>query len=436
MESTWFIACLVLIALAIVQALLVTLQTWEHRRYARSCMKTMGKHDPRGHVALFAPCKGVDLDLEENLGALMRQGYDDYEVVFVVESEEDPACAVIRRVMAEHRRVAARLVVAGRASRSGQKVHNLQVATADLAPEVEYLAFVDSDARPRPEWLRALIWRLDRPEFGAATGYRWFVPARDSMANHLLYSMNCGVMSLLGRSSHYLIWGGSWAIRRELFESLGMRRQWEGMLSDDLTASRVLRRAGLEVRFEPACVVASPLDCSMAEMFEFTRRQYVMGRYNVPGWWALGLASSTLSTVAWLGSLAALGWGLVSGSPLVWIPAGTCAVLYGLGVYRGLLRQDLIRTYFPQRQQALRKARRFDVWMGPVAGLANWLAVLGSLFGRHVTWRGIRYRLSAGGQAVTVSRDDEPTLPFVPQDEDPRAAAAGAEEPSRSRKIG
>ena len=38
---------------------------------------------------------------------------------------------VIRRVMAEHPAAAARLLVAGRATESGQKVHNLRAATAD-----------------------------------------------------------------------------------------------------------------------------------------------------------------------------------------------------------------------------------------------------------------------------------------------------------------
>ena len=74
---------------------------------------------------LITPCKGFDVDLEGNLAALLRQDYPDYEVTFVVESDADPACPVIRRVMAGHPQVAARLLVAGVAHHSGQKVHNL-----------------------------------------------------------------------------------------------------------------------------------------------------------------------------------------------------------------------------------------------------------------------------------------------------------------------
>ncbi|KKK47409.1 hypothetical protein LCGC14_3155500, partial [marine sediment metagenome] len=102
MESFCLVAYLVLAVVTLVQAVIVAVQTWEHRRYARSCMRGLRSHRPHGRAAVFAPCKGVDVDLEENLCALLRQDYDDYEVTFIVESADDPACPVIRRLMAEH----------------------------------------------------------------------------------------------------------------------------------------------------------------------------------------------------------------------------------------------------------------------------------------------------------------------------------------------
>ncbi len=201
---------LILAAVVIVHALLLALQNWEHCRYVRSCMRRLERYRPTGRVALFAPCKGLDLELEGNLRALLRQDYDDYEVTFIVESADDPAYPAIRRAMADHPAVPSRVVVAGRASDSGQKVHNLRVATEHLSARIKYLAFADSDARPRPEWLRVLVSRLDEPGLGAVTGYRWFTPSQATLANGLVYSMNCDLVSLLTRSSHYLVWGGSW----------------------------------------------------------------------------------------------------------------------------------------------------------------------------------------------------------------------------------
>ncbi len=285
MDAYWWILYWIVAGAAIIQALLLALQTWEHRRYVRSCMKGCDRHQPSGRVLLCVPCKGHDLNLEDNLRALLEQDYDDYEAAFIVESPADPACTAIRQVMAAHPWMPARLVVAGRATDSGQKVHNLRIATARLSPRIEYLAFADSDARPRPEWLRMLISRLHRPQMGAMTGYRWFVPQRDSAANNLLYSLNCNIISLLGRNSHYLIWGGSWAIRRAVFDKIGLHSAWRGSLSDDLVAGRMLSEAKMQVRFEPACVVASPVDNSLPEAISFLRRQYQISRFYSRDWW-------------------------------------------------------------------------------------------------------------------------------------------------------
>jgi len=405
MEAWALTVYLAAASVALLVSLLLVLQNWEHRRYARSALKDLDRFQPVGRARIIAPCKGLDVGLEDNLRALVHQDYRDYEVVFVVETDEDPACAVVRRVMAENPQVPAQLLVAGRARAGGQKVHNLRAATAVLPAQIEYLAFVDSDAGPRPEWLRVLVGRLSRGVVGAVTGYRWFLPARPSLANHILYSINSGVMALFGRTSHGLVWGGSWAVSRDVFDAMGLHPAWEGTLSDDLMASRLLRRSGLPVRFEPAAVVASPLDYSFGEMLGFLRRQYLIGRFYARSWWILAVFSSTLFNAVWLATLGSIVLGAVRGTPPLALSVSICLALYGLNVVRAWLRQDLIGTYFPDRQAAFARARRWDLWAGPLAGLVNGLGILGSMVGRHLRWRGVRYRMSARGRVYMIHGD-------------------------------
>ncbi len=330
MNPILWTAYLVLAAAAVGQAILLGLQAWEQRRYVRSCMRTLDQRRPSGRALVLAPCKGADAELEANLRALFRQDYGDYEIALIVEDAADAAAPIIRRVIAEHPTVAARLIVAGRAETSGQKVHNIRAATADLAAEIRALVFVDSDARPRRQWLRLAVARLAEPGVAAATGYRWFVPKRPSLANGLLYSVNATIMSLFSRDNQYMVWGGSWAIRREIFDSVGLHRAWEGTLSDDLVASRELRRAKCRVRFEPACVNASPLDASLPEAISFLRRQYLITRHYTPGWWLAAVFAATFRTAVFLGTLAAIAWGMWNGRPPVLIPLAAGAVVYGL----------------------------------------------------------------------------------------------------------
>ncbi|HLA83567.1 MAG TPA: glycosyltransferase [Thermoguttaceae bacterium] len=396
------IALIVVAGLALVHAFLMGVHTWEHRRFVRRRLAELDRFHPTGQAMVFVPCKGVDIGLEANLRRFFQQDYDDYEITFVVESPWDPACDVISRVMARYPDRVSHLVVAGRAVDCGQKVHNLHTAVRRiLSSRIELLAFADSDARPRREWLRVLLGRLNENgsgKVGAVTGYRWMTPIRPSLANHLLYSINCGVATLLGSRRRYPIWGGSWAIRRDTFEAVGMIDAWRGTLSDDLVATRVLRRHHLDVCFEPACMVASPTDGTLGDHLEFLRRQYVISRCYLPSLWWCGLAWSSLHAAGWVAMGTLLVWAVAAGSS--WTPAAAvaCLTLYGLGVIRAAMRQKLLDLYVPGGSRRMAGASRFDIWGGFLAGLINAATIVGSSVGCRIRWRNIAYRLKPGGQ--------------------------------------
>lgn len=406
---------------AILQSLLVLLQTWEHRRFARNRLNDLGIGpeatglrvpcaNHQGKVMVYAPCKGVDAELEETLDRLLDQDYPDYEVTFVVQNAWDPAYRVIRRAIAEHPRVAARIVLAGAAEDCGQKVHNLRIATAEIPAEVRYVAFIDSDAKPRRQWLRALISHLEAPNVGAATGYRWLVPAAASLASWMIYSINCNVAVLMRSRGPNLIWGGSWAMRRESFEQLAISDSLAGMLTEDLVVAEQLRRHKLRVEFEPACVVPSLLEGNARDLFSFLRRQYLLGRYYAPRWWRLGGVTLLHANVALAASLGMLGWGCAVSPPAAWTAGAVCAALYALHVARGLVRQSLVRLYCPEAAERLRAAGRFDIWAGPLVSAVSLAVVLASALGRTVTWRGITYRVLSDGSTRIVRRAAEPQV--------------------------
>src|SRR5260370_25417412 len=76
-------------------------------------------------VSVFAPCRGLDQGLAENLSAILHQDYPAFEVIFVTDRAGDAAIAVIEHLrsepLAHGLRCSARLVIAAPASHSGQK---------------------------------------------------------------------------------------------------------------------------------------------------------------------------------------------------------------------------------------------------------------------------------------------------------------------------
>lgn len=406
MQSLWLPIWYALAGVAIVQAFVTALQSWEHRRFARSRLKRDKKwSDPPMRIRVCAPCKGVDLGLADNLARLFEQDYPNYEIVFIVETGDDPANQVIQTCMGKYPHVDARLVVAGRATESGQKVHNLRVATAAMPEDIQVLAFVDSDARPNSDWLRTLTQRLERPEIGATTAYRWFVPKTPSLANHLLYSINAMVASFFGPGSHHLVWGGSWAIRREVFDSIGLHQAWYGTVSDDLVASRVIHRNRLRVEYEPKCLVASPTDNTIPQLFEFIRRQYVIARFCISRLWYMTFIFATVAMLVFFSSLGLGVYYLLQSDVWAAVPLGVVVYLYGFGVLKAALRQETAHLSLPQLKDQLKLARRFDLVAGPLVATVNWIGMATALVGSTIVWRGIRYRIFSGGQSQTLNRE-------------------------------
>src|SRR6185312_14774286 len=51
------------------------------------------------HVSVFAPCRGLDHGLKQNLTALFQQDYPNYEIVFVTDRADDPSLELIRELI-------------------------------------------------------------------------------------------------------------------------------------------------------------------------------------------------------------------------------------------------------------------------------------------------------------------------------------------------
>ncbi len=363
-----------------------------------------GESDFAPYASVIAPCRGLDQGLRENLAALFRQDYPAYEVVFVTDSATDPALAVIEEVRREFgRRVASRVVVAGEATDCGQKVHNLRAGVGATDTKSEVFVFVDSDARPREGWLRALVAPLADEQMGAATGYRWFLPVKGGFSSTLRAVWNASIASALGeQQERNFCWGGSTAIGRATFERANVLAEWEGASSDDFALMRVLRRARLPIHFVPACLTASHEDCGFRELLEFTTRQLKITRVYAPQLWQVVLFSNLLFVLVFYGGFiltvarAALGLSVAATLPYV-------LALYALGTLKAFLRWSAIRLALAQFSSELRRDAPAHLLLWPLASILYLYNALAALFSRRIEWRGISYELKSPHETVIIA---------------------------------
>jgi ceramide glucosyltransferase len=359
-------------------------------------------------ASVFVPCRGVDQGLSLNLLALFRQHYPAYELVFVSDRADDPALAIARQLARElegETVARARFVVAGPAAESGQKVHNLIAASkgADAASEV--FVFVDTDARPRADWLRALVAPLADVGAGAATGYRWFLPARGGLASQLRSVWNASIASALGQNVRgNFCWGGSTAVRRETFGRLDMLERWRGTVSDDYALTRALQAAGLPIRFVPACLTASVEDCTFRELFEFTTRQLKITRVYAPRLWAFVLVSNLLFVLVFFGGLALAAWRAAAGLSLVW-PLVAVSVVFLLGMWKAFFRLRAVALVLEEHHGRLRAGLWAHLLLWPLTGALFLHNALAAALSRRIVWRGIGYELKSPTETEIIGPD-------------------------------
>src|SRR4029077_1139844 len=120
------------------------------RFFRRERAKIIPKFAPP--ASLLKPVHGVDFGSHENFASFCRQTYPEYEILFAVNDDADPAVPVIRRLITEFPERHIRLLVGTDYLGANRKVNNL----ARLAQEArhEILVLSDGDVRVGANFLR------------------------------------------------------------------------------------------------------------------------------------------------------------------------------------------------------------------------------------------------------------------------------------------
>jgi cellulose synthase/poly-beta-1,6-N-acetylglucosamine synthase-like glycosyltransferase len=369
--------------------------------------KQRADYQPR--TVLIVPCKGLELAFEKNIASFFDLDYDDYLLWFVVADKADPAydhlCRSKNELSPRSKARDVQIFVAGQSQFCSQKIHNLLYCYQRIGDDVEVMAFADSDVCLRPDWLSQIVHFLHDPKLGATSGHRWFVPKKNNFASLALSAINAKIVQLLGPGRFNQAWGGSMAIRVEIFRQIGLDKIWPRAFSDDLSLSCAVKKAGLKIAYVPSCLVASYESATWSGLLRFARRQFLITRLSAPTIWWLGLCGSLYSVLALWGTAAVAAYAVATGEKNLALFVAVPILFFVSQMVQAILRQKMVGTLLKKDRHKMKLAMAADIlacWIWPPLLL---FFIISSAFGKTVCWRGIRYKLQGTTETAVFSRE-------------------------------
>jgi ceramide glucosyltransferase len=365
----------------------------------RRLLTDPGFYAPR--VAVLCPCKGVEPGLERNLVALTEFNHQNYEIFFILASASDPAAGILKRVAAGSR-AKAHVIIADRPEGCSEKVNNLRVAIEQLPPEFDVLVFADSDGRPGKTWLQRLSAPLNNPLVGATTTMRWLIPNRGNLASALLGAWNAPIVTMLSEKGKNFCWGGGTAIRRSVFEKIGVLEEWRTSVSDDYSLTRALDRTNHSILFVPECLTLSFVETDFSGLFEFTNRQVLITRVYAEKMWAYAGATHLLYCLTVVLGLA-LGLGEVIAQRTALPIFAVTFLIFLLSAVRAGLRVVGVTEIFPASRALIMNQSWIYIGLTAAIPFLYLINFVNSVVTRKIRWREVRYELMSPNETRIVA---------------------------------
>ncbi len=231
--------------LEILEALAVLLATMligiDAARLFRGKEELRKKHyEPK--TLIIIPCKGPDLGLGENLISIKKQRYLKYDVVAVIDSEDDPAATEIRKAGIKH------IISSVKSARASGKVRAIASALSRFRNYEAYVV-ADSDIMVNGSWLSSIVAPLADKRIGIATTYPHFVPIGGFWSKVKMVWNFVGENLLENRKSRFA-WGGTMAFRKDLVkDSIHYFVNSRYSVSDDITLTKICKSKKLGIAY-------------------------------------------------------------------------------------------------------------------------------------------------------------------------------------------
>lgn len=325
-------------------------------------------------VSVLKPVRDLDREAYENYASFCRQEYPEFEVLFCVPDEKDPAIPVIEQVIRDFPERSIRLLVGAEQLGTSNKVNKM----VRMVREAKYdiLIISDSDIRVGPGYLRAVAAPFRDPHVGAVTClYRGLTDGSlvsDMEALGNTSDFDAGVLTAWALGGVDFTLGATMATTKKHLAEIGGFEAMVDHFTDDYELGHRLHALGYRVELTTFPVYTVFPAQTLRECFAHQVRWNLTLRHAAP-WGHLGLVFTH-----------GLPWAILASAiaPSAWISA---AYLAGYVVLRGTMAWTV--GVWGVGDPLLRR----KIWLVPLRDTFAFVVWLTSFFKRRVIWRGSWY---------------------------------------------
>jgi ceramide glucosyltransferase len=235
-------------------------------------------------LSILKPIYGLDRESYENYASFCRQDYPEFEILFCVSDDRDPAVPVIQKIIADFPKRPIRLLVGSEPLGASDKVNKLCRMVREARYEI--VIVTDSDVRVDPGFLHRIVAPFRDPEVGGVTClYRGltdgsFAAGLEAMGNSTDFAAGVLVNWLGGKIDFML--GAIMATTKKNLTDIGGFEALVDYFCDDFELGNRIVRNGHRIELSTFPVSIVYPRATVAEAFWHQVRWNLSIRYSRP----------------------------------------------------------------------------------------------------------------------------------------------------------
>jgi ceramide glucosyltransferase len=235
-------------------------------------------------VSILKPIYGLDRETYENYASFCVQDYPGYEILFCVSDDQDPAVAVVQKVIQDFPNCAIRLLIGSEPLGVSDKVNKLCRMSREAQHEIVIVS--DSDVRVDAGYLRAVVAPFQDAKVGAVTSlYRGLTDgsvAADLEAIGNSTDFAAGVLVAWLFSDVNFMLGATMATRKTSLAKIGGFEALVDYFSDDYELGNRIAAKGYRVNLIPHPVAIVYPHQTLQDAFRHQLRWNLSIRFSRP----------------------------------------------------------------------------------------------------------------------------------------------------------